>query len=142
MRRAAGSSPAALRCSNCIMTSRSQSSGVLPALRRLRLVRPTSQPVLVDSSAAIAGGALIGILIILVVVLGTAPTEGTLELQADGSFVYTPDADFTGPDTFTYHANDGAADSNIATVTITVTPRKEPPVANGAIPAVNLLLLD
>jgi len=38
----------------------------------------------------------------------------------DGSFTYTPTADYTGSDSFTYKANDGAADSNIATVTITI----------------------
>src|SRR5439155_22747635 len=33
----------------------------------------------------------------------------------------TPAANYNGPDSFTYKANDGALDSNIATVTITVT---------------------
>jgi VCBS repeat-containing protein len=70
------------------------------------------------------------------------PPNGILNLSADGSFTYTPNANFTGLDTFTYHANDGTADSNIATVTITVSPRKDPPVANDALPAINLLLLD
>ena len=32
----------------------------------------------------------------------------------DGSFTYTPAANFTGTDTFTYRANDGSQDSNIA----------------------------
>jgi hypothetical protein len=43
-------------------------------------------------------------------------------LNSDGSFTYTPNASFTGTDTFTYRANDGSADSNLATVTITVAP--------------------
>lgn len=54
-------------------------------------------------------------------VLVTDVQNGTLELQADGSFTYTPNANFFGQDTFTYKANDGTLDSNIATVTITVT---------------------
>jgi VCBS repeat-containing protein len=49
------------------------------------------------------------------------PNNGTLTLNADGSFTYTPAANFTGTDSFTYHAGDGALDSNTATVTITVT---------------------
>jgi VCBS repeat-containing protein len=48
------------------------------------------------------------------------PTHGTLTLNANGSFTYTPTAEFIGPDTFTYRASDGTASSNAATVTITV----------------------
>jgi len=57
------------------------------------------------------------------------PASGTLAFNADGSFVYTPTLDFNGVVTFTYHANDGIADSNTATVTITVTPLSDVPVA-------------
>ena len=46
--------------------------------------------------------------------------NGLLTLNADGSFGYEPDANFNGDDTFTYKANDGSADSEAATVTITV----------------------
>jgi VCBS repeat-containing protein len=52
----------------------------------------------------------------------TDPTHGTLTLNGDGSFSYTPNADWYGSDSFTYKANDGALDSNIATVTVTVNP--------------------
>ncbi|WP_371503722.1 tandem-95 repeat protein [Nitrosopumilus adriaticus] len=55
---------------------------------------------------------------------------GTLTLNSDGSFEYTPNPDFNGGDEFTYHANDGIVDSNIATATIEVTPVNDPPVAN------------
>jgi len=78
----------------------------------------------------------------LTAILNIDPSNGTLTLNSDGSFTYTPSTNFTGPDTFTYHANDGTDDSNIATVTITVNPRKDPPVANNALPAINSLLLD
>ncbi|PYR66687.1 MAG: hypothetical protein DMF88_15440 [Acidobacteria bacterium] len=54
-------------------------------------------------------------------------TNGSLTLSADGSFTYTPNANFNGSDSFTYKANDGAADSNIVTVTITVNPVNDPP---------------
>ena len=55
--------------------------------------------------------------------------NGTLTLDPDGSFDYTPDADYNGPDSFTYKANDGTQDSDTATVSITVTPVNDAPVA-------------
>ena len=65
----------------------------------------------------------------LTVALVTGPTHGTLTLNANGSFTYTPDADYNGPDSFTYRVNDGTANSNIATVSLTVTPVNDAPVA-------------
>ncbi|WP_300441836.1 Ig-like domain-containing protein, partial [Christiangramia sp.] len=47
-------------------------------------------------------------------------SNGTLNLNADGSFTYTPANGFSGTDSFTYRANDGDLDSEIATVTIIV----------------------
>ena len=52
-----------------------------------------------------------------------------MTLNPDGSFSYPPTANWHGTDTFTYKANDGQADSNVATVTITVTPVNDVPVA-------------
>jgi len=52
----------------------------------------------------------------------TGPANGQLTLNANGSFTYTPNAGFSGSDSFTYKANDGSVDSNTATVTITVNP--------------------
>src|SRR5262249_16849567 len=49
---------------------------------------------------------------------------------SDGSFTYTPFANFNGTDSFTYKATDGIADSNEVTVTITVTPVNDPTIAN------------
>jgi VCBS repeat-containing protein len=57
---------------------------------------------------------------VLTAVLETEVSNGTLTLNADGSFDYMPDLDFFGNDTFTYKAYDGELYSNIATVTITV----------------------
>lgn len=48
------------------------------------------------------------------------PSHGTLILKLDGGFVYTPAKGFVGTDTFTYRANDGAANSNTATVTFNI----------------------
>jgi large repetitive protein len=50
-------------------------------------------------------------------------------LNADGSFVYVPLLNYNGPDSFTYRANDGTLDSNIATVSLTVVPVNDAPVA-------------
>ncbi len=65
----------------------------------------------------------------LTAALVTGPSNGSLSLNADGSFTYTPNADFFGTDTFTYQANDGATDSNVATVKITVNEVNDTPVA-------------
>ncbi len=59
----------------------------------------------------------------------TDPTHGTLTLNADGSFTYTPEANFYGTDSFTYRATGGGAASAPATVTLTVRPIADPPVA-------------
>ena len=56
------------------------------------------------------------------VVLVNGPSNGTLTLNADGSFVYTPNPGFVGQDTFTYKANDGISDSNVGTVHLDVFP--------------------
>jgi ELWxxDGT repeat protein len=53
----------------------------------------------------------------------STPDNGTVTLNPDGSFTYTPDAGFVGTDSFTYTASDGSLDSNMANVTITVTRR-------------------
>ncbi|GAA5343199.1 MAG: hypothetical protein canaca05_06980 [Anaerolineaceae bacterium] len=55
--------------------------------------------------------------------------HGTLTLKSDGSFVYIPDPDYYGEDTFTYVANDGFADSDPATVTITISNVNDSPAA-------------
>ncbi len=56
------------------------------------------------------------------------PAHGNLVLNANGSFTYTPAAGFTGDDSFTYKANDGALDSNTVTVTLHVNEGNPPPV--------------
>lgn len=49
----------------------------------------------------------------------TPPSSGTLSGTAP-DLNYTPDPDFTGTDSFTFVANDGSADSNVATIVLTV----------------------
>lgn len=49
-------------------------------------------------------------------------SHGSLTLNPDGSFSYQPNEDFVGQDSFSYTANDGSADSGLATATIAVGP--------------------
>jgi hypothetical protein len=53
----------------------------------------------------------------------TQPAHGTLSGTAP-NLTYTPALDYNGGDSLTFKANDGQLDSNVATVTITVTPAK------------------
>ena len=66
----------------------------------------------------------------LTATLQTAPRNGTLTLNRNGSFIYKPNVDFNGSDSATYVANDGTLDSNVATVTFTVTAVSDPPVVS------------
>lgn len=64
------------------------------------------------------------------VLVGTPETaHGYIALAQDGSFMYTPDANFHGEDSFIYKAFDGTAYSEETTVTITVTSINDAPVA-------------
>ena len=56
------------------------------------------------------------------------PAHGDVVL-AGSVATYTPDADFNGEDSFTFTANDGTVDSEMAVVSITVTPVNDAPVA-------------
>ena len=57
----------------------------------------------------------------LIALLESDASNGTLTLNADGSFEYIPSIGFFGDDSFTYKANDGVDNSSTpATVTITV----------------------
>jgi VCBS repeat-containing protein len=58
----------------------------------------------------------------------TRPAHGTISLNHDGTFIYTPKKGFKDNDSFTYKVSDGYAESNVANVTLTV--MNNPPVAN------------
>lgn len=65
----------------------------------------------------------------LAAVLVANVAHGALTLNSDGSFSYAPAQDFSGADSFTYKANDGAADSATVAVALTVNPVSHGPVA-------------
>jgi len=69
--------------------------------------------------------------------VGTGPSHAAatngFTLHSDGSFDYTPEANFHGTNSFTYKANDGTADSNVAEVTITVASVNDAPTTPGTI---------
>lgn len=66
----------------------------------------------------------------LTAILVSGPANGTLTLNSNGSFSYSPTANFNGSDSFTYKSNDGSLDSNVATVSIIVSPVNDAPVVS------------
>ncbi len=65
----------------------------------------------------------------LVLTGATDPAHGSVAAFADGTVVYTPDPDFHGTDSFNYTISDGNGGTDTATVTITVDPVNDAPVA-------------
>lgn len=61
--------------------------------------------------------------------LVSQPAHGVLTLNTNGSFNYTPDANYHGPDSFSYRASDGALSSSSAVVSLTVNSVNDPPIA-------------
>lgn len=59
----------------------------------------------------------------------TPPAHGTVTKNDDGTFTYTPDKDYAGPDSFTYTISDGKGGTDTATVNLTVEPTQGPPDA-------------
>ncbi len=57
----------------------------------------------------------------------SVPANGTASINPDGTVQYVPDNDFRGVDTFTYTVGDGHGGTDVATVTVDVTPLNQPP---------------
>lgn len=68
----------------------------------------------------------------------SGPAHGSVALRADGSFVYTPHADYNGADSFTYRSDDPFGIRTEAVVAITVRPVNDAPVV-GAIADIDIL---
>lgn len=97
------------------------SEGATPALTgEIKYNYAPTAPGVLSNDSDVDGQALSAVLV-------AGPSHGTLTLNADGTFNYTPTADYFGTDSFTYMANDGALNSNVATVTLTVNPVNDVP---------------
>ena len=68
----------------------------------------------------------------LTAVLVSDVNKGSLTLNADGSFSYTPDQDYVGTDKFVYKAFDGIKMTNVGKVTIIINPPVDPCADNAA----------
>lgn len=64
----------------------------------------------------------------LTATLVTGPSHGTVTINPDGSFTYVPNTGYSGPDSFTYRASDGALD-DVASVNLYVNPNVAPVAA-------------
>ncbi len=98
--------------------------GTTPLDGEIRFQMPTQSGVLLNDSDADFDP--------MTVALVSPVSHGILALGTDGAFTYTPNSDFFGDDSFTYRDNDGAADSNVATVTFhVVRPNVAPTITPG-----------
>ncbi|MCQ1060947.1 tandem-95 repeat protein, partial [Photobacterium sp. ZSDE20] len=70
-----------------------------------------------------------GDILSITAVEATEDTHGTVELDEDGNVVFTPDADYNGPASFTYTVTDGNGSFDTATVAVDVKPVEDLPVA-------------
>lgn len=85
------------------------------AVQNITLEIETAEGVLANDTDADVDDSLEAVLV-------TDVSNGTLTLNADGSFTYVPNVNYVGFDSFTYYATDGEANSAPVTVTITVAP--------------------
>ncbi|MCU1282427.1 MAG: multicopper oxidase type 3, partial [bacterium] len=85
----------------------------------------------VPYNSAVSGNVTANDIAVTSVAMGSMPGHGTVTLQRDGSFTYTPTAGFSGADSFTYTGSTGTAAVGSATVTLTVAAQLAgAPVAN------------
>jgi T1SS-143 domain-containing protein len=58
---------------------------------------------------------------------GSDPSNGTVTVNPDGTWTYTPKPDYNGSDSFTVVVSDGHGGTDTSTITIGVTPVNDPP---------------
>jgi VCBS repeat-containing protein len=61
----------------------------------------------------------------------TDAAHGSVNVNGDGSYSYTPAANYVGSDSFSFTVNDGQVDSAAATISLTVTPVNDAPIISG-----------
>ena len=59
---------------------------------------------------------------------GNDPSHGTVTVNPDGAYTYTPNPDFNGTDSFTVTVSDGHGGTTTSTVTVTINPVNDAPV--------------
>ena len=119
------------------ITSPFRTSDHDPVIVGLNLTRPNSAPVANSQSVTVAENGTATITLAatdvdndpLTYIIVSGPQNGTLT-GTGANRTYTPAANFNGTDSFTFKVNDGTVDSNIATVSIMITPVNDPPVAS------------
>ena len=101
------------------------------------LAQPNNPPVANDQSVTTNEDTSVAIILTASDLDGDPLTFSIVSPSANGSLSgtppnvsYTPNPNYNGLDSFTFKANDGKADSNIATVSITINPVNDPPLAN------------
>jgi hypothetical protein len=83
-------------------------------------VTPVDKPLVVPASGVLTNDSDDGPISQLTASLYSAPSYGTLALNTNGGFTYTPQQYFIGTDQFTYRVTDGQGLTDLAVVTITV----------------------
>ena len=91
--------------------------------------RSTNEDVVLSGASVLGNDVDVDAGTALHAVLDTAPARGNLVLNTNGTFTYTPLLNDNGSVTFDYHATDGTSESAPATVTITIKPVNDAPVA-------------
>jgi VCBS repeat-containing protein len=92
-------------------------------------VRSTNEDVVLSGASVLGNDVDVDAGTTLQAVLDTPPARGTLVLNANGTFTYTPLLNDNGSVTLEYHATDGTSASGSVSVTITIVPVNDPPVA-------------
>ena len=65
------------------------------------------------------------------------PTKGVITMGTNGSYTFAPNSNANGADTFTFKVNDGTVDSNTATISVTIAPVNDAPVAQNGTATTN-----
>lgn len=99
----------------------------LPVIVNDSYVTAYETPLVVPPPGVMANDANVTVATVAVV---TAVSTGTLGLDPNGGFSYTPPAGFSGTATFSYRATNATGPGNVATVTITVQSAPTAPTAN------------